>query len=128
MSLQNCALFKIILKSCFSNLPKPDMQTRKSSEKEHNKSSGNTSSKTLNKETDFEFALVNKALELKLIPHKPWITKCLQLYILSQVYAGLCCVPYCYTCFYCFFILWFSLFCEESLHLHFPKERSAAIV
>ncbi|BFZ10052.1 hypothetical protein BsWGS_13093 [Bradybaena similaris] len=89
LTLENCALFKNILKNCFSNLPKPEMQTRKSSEKERNKSSGNTSSKTLDKETDFECALVNKALESKLIPHKPWITKCLQLYILSQVYAGI---------------------------------------
>ncbi|CAG5121563.1 unnamed protein product, partial [Candidula unifasciata] len=89
MTTENYAVFKSILKDCFRNLPKPETHARKSPEKECTKSCGTAGSlKTQEKETDFEHALVNKALESKLIPHKAWITKCLQLYTLSQVYAG----------------------------------------
>lgn len=72
-------------------MPKPD--ATKSHGKEHRlqsaKMSGALSTKTLQNVQDIESTLVSKAVESGLAPHKPWITKCSQLYTLSQVYNGL---------------------------------------
>ena len=39
---------------------------------------------------DVEAAVESTATELGLIPHKPWMDKCMQLYALSHVHQGKC--------------------------------------
>ncbi|XP_059166583.1 dynein axonemal heavy chain 8-like [Physella acuta] len=83
---ENQVLFKNILKDCFTNLPSAD---GKSSAKGRNTSSAKQAQGSQMKQaTDLEPALEKAAVESGLVPHKPWITKCNQLYTLSQVYNG----------------------------------------
>ncbi|XP_070190368.1 uncharacterized protein [Littorina saxatilis] len=70
---ENLSLFKTILKDCFLGLP--DAPANMMSAK----------SRTF----DMEAAIENKAQDLGLVAHKPWVARCMQLYNLSQVHHGI---------------------------------------
>ncbi|XP_076466964.1 uncharacterized protein LOC143298129 [Babylonia areolata] len=70
---ENLSLFKTILKDCFLGLPDPP--------------SSLVSAKS--RSFDMEAAIENKAQDLGLIAHKPWVARCMQLYNLSQVHHGI---------------------------------------
>jgi hypothetical protein len=75
---QNLTLFKTIVKDCFQGLPDPP---------------SNVLSAKL-RTFDMEAAIENKAQDLGLVAHKPWVAKCMQLYSLSLVHHGKCFVVY----------------------------------
>lgn len=70
---ENLTLFKTILKDCFLSLPDAP--------------AGIMSAKL--RSFDMESAIENKAKDLGLIAHKPWVARCMQLYNLSQVHHGI---------------------------------------
>jgi len=72
--LQAMPIFKAILKDCFHGLPDPPAAI------------GGISART--RGFDIDMALETKAKERGLIPHKPWLAKCVQLYNLSSVHHG----------------------------------------
>ncbi|XP_035829673.1 dynein heavy chain 5, axonemal isoform X2 [Aplysia californica] len=92
LTAENHTLFKNILKDCFSNLPNPDGTGGKLSAKGRGANSAKArplvSARVPRNTVDIEPALESKAVEAGLVAHKPWITKCNQLYTLSQVYNG----------------------------------------
>ena len=71
---QNMPVFKNILKDTFAGLPDPPP------------SMATISARTRN--YDLDMALDAKAKEKGLVPHKPWLTKCNQLYNLASVHHG----------------------------------------
>ncbi|CAL1527205.1 unnamed protein product [Lymnaea stagnalis] len=90
LTTENQALFKNILKDCFHNLPGAD---GKSSAKARQVGSAKVAARSSPKLdatlSDLEPALVKKSVEAGLVAHKPWINKCSQLYMLSQIYNGI---------------------------------------
>ena len=75
------AIFKNIIKDTFTGLPEPPP------------SIATVSARTRN--FDLELALDTKAKEKGLVAHKPWLTKCNQLYNLASVHYGECSI--CFT-------------------------------
>ena len=71
---QSSQIFKSILKDIFSGLPEPPPII------------GTISARS--RGFDIEAALESKAKEKGLVPHKPWLSKCNQLYNLSSVHHG----------------------------------------
>ena len=67
-------IFKNIVRDTFAALPEPPPVI------------GTISART--RGFDIDQALENKAKERGLIPHKPWLSKCNQLYNLSSVHHG----------------------------------------
>ena len=68
------AIFKNILKDVFANLPESPFIPPAHSARSRG--------------FDIEAALEKKALEKGLVPHKPWINKCMQLFNISHVHHG----------------------------------------
>jgi len=66
-------LFKTIIKDVFSSLPVPPEPKTASARA---------------KNVDIEAAIESQAAEKGLVPHKPWMEKCLQLYAVSTVCQG----------------------------------------
>ncbi|KAK6987321.1 dynein heavy chain 5 axonemal, partial [Biomphalaria glabrata] len=87
---ENQALFKSILKDCFAGLPNSEGQGGKSAGKIRQLGSGKpgTLLKLDTNAHELEPFLEQKAVDAGLIPHKPLIAKCEQLYLLSQIYNG----------------------------------------
>ncbi|XP_055889444.1 dynein axonemal heavy chain 8-like isoform X3 [Biomphalaria glabrata] len=87
---ENQALFKNILKDCFAGLPNSEGQGGKSAGKIRQLGSGKpgTLLKLDTNAHELEPFLEQKAVDAGLIPHKPLIAKCEQLYLLSQIYNG----------------------------------------
>lgn len=71
---QTLPIFKNIVKDTFAALPEPPPVI------------GAISART--RGFDIDLALETKAKDRGLIPHKPWLSKCNQLYNLSSVHHG----------------------------------------
>ena len=74
LTAETMAIFKNIIKDTFTGLPEPPP------------SIATVSARTRN--FDLELALDTKAKEKGLVAHKPWLTKCNQLYNLASVHYG----------------------------------------
>jgi len=75
ITLQALPIFKSVLKDMFAGLPEPPPATALT-----------ISART--RGVDIEQALETKAKERGLIPHKPWLAKCVQLFNLSNSHHG----------------------------------------
>ena len=72
--MQNHAILRQIVKDIFAGLP--DYSGRQSNMSVHSRS------------YDLELAIETTTNEGGLVPHKPWMDKCMQLYQVAQVHQG----------------------------------------
>ncbi|KAK3577475.1 hypothetical protein CHS0354_032326 [Potamilus streckersoni] len=75
LTSENMIIFKSILKDVFAGLPEAPPHSLGQSARSRG--------------IDLEASLETQAAEKNLIPHKPWINKCMQLFSMSQVHHGI---------------------------------------